>query len=230
MKTRTKTNLAAAIYERVKQDIFNFALLPGERFTENETASKMGASRTPVREALTRLQQEGYIEVSLGSGWYVKPFDFKLYEDLYDIRTIIEMEAVRRLCAMDPAPDLSELKAIWLVPKEERIDHGEKVAALDEQFHRHLVAATGNREMSRLYNEITERIRILRRLDFTQPERVRTTYDEHAKILRTLLRRQTDHACTLIRCHIDVSREEVKKITIHRLHAAGQQAREQRAR
>jgi DNA-binding GntR family transcriptional regulator len=94
------------------------------------------------------------------------------------------------------------------------------VAVLDEQFHAALVAATGNSELVRIYNDIAERIRIVRRLDFTQPERIDRTYEEHAEILRAVLTRKTQQASMLLNAHIEASKLEVRKISLHRLHLA----------
>ena len=59
-----RDNLSTAVYDRIKAEIFDFRLLPGDRFTESEVARRVGVSRTPVREALFRLEREGYITVS----------------------------------------------------------------------------------------------------------------------------------------------------------------------
>ncbi len=68
--------------------------------------------------------------------------------------------------------------------------------------------------------EVTERIRIIRRLDFTQAIRVEITYDEHSKILRAILQRRADDASLLLRAHIEAGKAEVRKITLHCLHTA----------
>jgi DNA-binding GntR family transcriptional regulator len=83
-----------------------------------------------------------------------------------------------------------------------------------------LLEAAGNTEMARLHLEITEKIRIIRRLDFTQAARIEATYDEHAQILGAVLDRQTRHAQQLLTQHIEISKQEVRKITLHRLHVA----------
>ncbi|MDI7507149.1 GntR family transcriptional regulator, partial [Cronobacter dublinensis] len=88
------------IYRLLKQEIFDFLLLPGDRFSENDIAARMGASRTPVRQALQRLAQEGYLDVQPRSGWQVRPIDFDHLEALYDLRVVLETEAVTRLCAL----------------------------------------------------------------------------------------------------------------------------------
>ena len=87
-------NLAERIYGQLKDDIFEFRLLPGDRFSEGEVAERMAASRTPVRQALYRLEREGYLEVYFRSGWQVKPFDFAHFEELYDVRIVLELSLI----------------------------------------------------------------------------------------------------------------------------------------
>jgi DNA-binding GntR family transcriptional regulator len=212
--------LAVRVYDRLKLELFDFKLMPGDRFTESEVALRMKVSRTPVREALYRLESEGYLEVMFRSGWRVRPFDFRMFENLYDVRVVLEVAAARRLCEMSERPALDELKALWMVGPGERVADGRGVAALDERFHATLVAATGNGEMARIHHDLTERIRIIRRLDFTKEWRIDATYQEHAKILRAVLLRKVDQAQLLIRTHIEESKAEVRKITLHMLHEA----------
>src|SRR6185503_11393560 len=177
-KNLSTKSLATGVYERIKAEIFDFCLLPGDRFTESEVAARVGVSRTPVREALYRLEREGYIDVSSRTGWSVKPFDFALFENLYDVRVILELAAVRKLCEAAVGPRFEALTATWLVHPEARIRDPNTVCELDEAFHQALVAAAGNPEMTRIHGDISERIRIIRRLDFTQSARIDATYDE----------------------------------------------------
>ena len=72
------------IYQRLREDISESRRLPGDRFSEGGVAGRMAASRTPVRQALYRLEREGYLEVHFRSGWQVRPFDFERFEALYD--------------------------------------------------------------------------------------------------------------------------------------------------
>jgi DNA-binding GntR family transcriptional regulator len=217
-----RTNLTERIYLQLKQDIFTFRLLPGDRFSENEIADRVLASRTPVREALMRLQREGFVEVSFRSGWQVKPFDFQQFEQLYDVRIVLELAAVKKLCEMEPAPNMDDLKKVWLVKPEDRLTDGPTVATLDERFHEQLVEATGNAEMARIHHDITERLRIVRRIDFTQKPRIEATYDEHAKILRTIIERRASDVLSYLKTHIEASKSEVRKITLHMLYEAKQ--------
>ena len=215
-----KPSLAESVYLVIKQDIFEFRLLPGDRFTENEVAGRLNVSRTPARQALFRLEREGYLQVHFRSGWSVRELDFKQFDDLYDLRIALETAAVRQLCAQAEHADLDELKSVWLGPPDRRLDDGERVCALDEAFHCALVVATGNREMARCHQEVTERIHLLRRLDFTEAGRIVATYQEHAQILRAVLRRDADRAIGLLRGHIETSKIEVRKISLHKLLSA----------
>ena len=212
--------LAGSVYEQLKSDIFEFRLLPGTRFSENDVARRARVSRTPVREALFRLEREGYLEVHAKSGWSVRALDFAALDHLYDVRLILECEAVRKLSARNPRVSLAGLEKIWLVAPRQRLTDGARVARLDEEFHGKLVAAAGNPELARLHQTITERIRIVRRLDFTHPERVVYTYIEHGQILRAILARKPAKAIALLREHIEQSKSEVRKISLHRLHLA----------
>ena len=218
-----RTSRADAVYGQLKSDIASFRLVPGDRFTENALCERLGVSRTPVRQALTRLQQEGHVEVLFRSGWRVLPFDFEQFEQLYDLRQVLEGTAVQRLCAGTGRIDralLDELAAAWLVPPAERSTDMVEVSQRDEAFHCSLVAAAGNAEMTRVHRDVTDRIRIIRRLDFTQQMRIDATYDEHAKILRAVQRKRADQAAMLLRAHIETSQAEVRKITLHQVHLA----------
>jgi DNA-binding GntR family transcriptional regulator len=121
---------------------------------------------------------------------------------------------------MDVIPELMKLGAFWRVPKTQRVREGKEVARADEQFHRTLVMLAGNREMLRTFDNLTERIRIIRRLDFIDPERISAAFDEHEKILEMLLARKADSAAMLMKAHISASRTEIRHITLHRLALA----------
>jgi DNA-binding GntR family transcriptional regulator len=221
-----RANLAEQVYDALKTQMHEFHLVPGDRFSEAEIGARLGVSRTPVREALFRLRNEGLLDVESKSGWFVRPIDFDKLEQLYDLRVVLEAASVMRLCTRaEPAPELDALKAVWLVPVAERLQDGREVGALDEQFHATLVRAAGNDEIARVHWDVTERIRIIRRLDFTRADRMDATYAEHAKILRAVIQRKPDAALMLLKSHIEQSKAEVRKITLATLHEARAQHR-----
>jgi DNA-binding GntR family transcriptional regulator len=216
-----KGTLAEDVYQHLKDDIFEFRMPPGRRYSEHELAASLGVSRTPLRFALHVLAHEGYLNRVEGhSSWQVKPLDLDYYEDLYDFRLSIEVLAIHRLCKMDVSAELRKLGTFWRVPKAQRVQDGAEVARNDELFHRTLVMLAGNREMLRTFDELTERIRIIRRLDFINPDRIAGAFDEHSKLLEVLLARKAGSAEMLMRAHILASRTEIRHITLHRLALA----------
>jgi DNA-binding GntR family transcriptional regulator len=219
--------LAEEAYERIRYELFNFLLLPGDRFTEQQLCDRLSVSRTPVRQALFRLQQEGHVEVLFRNGWRVLPIDFKKFDALYDFRILIETEAAQRLSEGRISGDmavsnqlLQELADFWLVPQASRIYDAAAVSQRDEEFHCTLVAAAGNPVMQNTHREITERIRVIRKLDFTYQPRIDATYDEHARILKAILDKRSEQARLLLKAHIESSQIEVRKLTLHQLHLA----------
>ncbi|WP_369855999.1 GntR family transcriptional regulator [Candidatus Thalassolituus haligoni] len=214
-------NVAERIYQQLKTDIFDFQLLPGDRFSESEIAKRMNASRTPVREALYRLERDGFVQVYFRSGWQVRPFDFQYFEELYDVRTLMETAAVRRLCGLeDPAAHLQELTNHWCVTPDKRLSDSDQVAELDENFHFQLVALAGNKEMALLHRSVCERLRIIRRLDFTQRGRIAATYEEHRHILALIGQRHGDAVVAELSGHIESSKNTVRAITLQRIQEA----------
>lgn len=219
-----QTSLATLAYQQLRQELDDFHYVPGDRFSENEVSARLGMSRTPVREALVRLQREGYISVMPKLGWVVNAIDFVVFEQLYDVRSVLECAAVDLLCATDDAVRrLGPLCALWCVDTSQRLDECTQVSRMDEAFHMALVQAGGNLEMARIHQDLTDRIRVVRRLEFTRSYRIDAAYDEHAQILQAILAQDNVHAKALLRRHIAVSRDEVRKITLHTLQEARQQ-------
>jgi DNA-binding GntR family transcriptional regulator len=210
------------VYAQLREDIFEMRLLPGDQITETEIAAHFKVSRTPVREALQRLQSDGLMQGYVRGGWAVVPIDFKRFKDLYEVRKLIETFAVAKLCSGAEGIDqqlIEELKTTWCVASAARLDDGRRVAALDEAFHQALVRATGNLEMAGAFDRITDRIRIVRRLDFVYGDCVASTYEEHATLLARIAAGQSAEAVKLMTEHIEGSHAEVNQITLHRLRS-----------
>ena len=216
-----KSSLAEAVHQNIRNDIYDFHLLPGERYTEANLAERYKVSRTPLRLALHMLQREGFLKKGGGhAAWQIPPLDLKYFQDLYDFRVNLELIAIRSICHSELPPDFSKLKDFWLVSEAERVTDGHIVADADEIFHSTIVNAAGNTEMSRVHADITGRIRIIRRLDFIESSRITAAYDEHAKLLRALIKRKQELAEVLLKSHIAVSQTEIRNLTLQRLSEA----------
>lgn len=219
---KSSDSLSEQVFQKIKNEIFDFKLMPGERFTESEIAELYSVSRTPIRQALYRLQQDGYVEVHFRSGWQVRPLNFKSYEELYDLRILLERYAVEKLCLMSEESlrdALAMLIETWCIEPQQYLYDLKKLSVQDESFHCDLVVAAGNAEMARVHCDVSEKIRIIRRLDFSKEYRIEATYTEHQHILNLILSRDLLAAQTALEAHISQSRNEVKKITLEMLTA-----------
>jgi DNA-binding GntR family transcriptional regulator len=219
----TRGRTAERVYQDLLADISDFRLLPGDRFTETDLSRRFAASRTPIRDALFMLKRDGFVDVRFRSGWHVCPFDFKRFDELYELRIVLESAAVERLCQAGNDARLEAvetLEKIWKVPESAREPDPKRLTALDEGFHRTLMEAAGNREMAAVHHDLTEKIRIIRRLDFFKESRIAATYREHVQILRPLRRGLVAETLIMLRAHIESSKQEVRKITLHMMHEA----------
>ncbi len=208
-------NLAEHAYTSIKQQIFDFSLMPGDLLSENTLAKTVAVSRTPLRQALQRLQYEGFVIAIPKVGWQVMPVNFAKLDELYDFRLLIETHCVGELCKSTVCqPQLLQMLRYWDIDERDMPAVGLEVGALDEHFHQQLVAALGNTEMIRTHADITERIRLVRRLDFTQQKRILETFHEHTEILKAILHQDIQRAQDLLRTHIQASKAKVREITL----------------
>jgi DNA-binding GntR family transcriptional regulator len=156
----------------------------------------------------------------------VVPLDLARFEALYELRTLLETHAVTRLCRPEAphqaalAALVRQLGAIWRVPVARRLADGNAVAQLDEAFHLAIVDAAGNPESAAVHQQVTDRIRIIRRLDFAFGTRISLTYDEHSAILDALEAADGARAVALLSTHIEDGRAEVSRLTTERLEQA----------
>ncbi|MEN2675479.1 GntR family transcriptional regulator [Herbaspirillum huttiense] len=222
LATRRAGKLTDTVYASLRDDIYAFRLLPGDRFAENDVAERLQVSRTPVREALMRLQSEGLVRGHFRNGWEVVPIDLARFASLYELREMLELHAVRKLCSPRIAPGVrqqlvAEQGAIWQCAPSDRLPDGLAVAALDEAFHCALVQAAGNPEADTVYRQLANQLRIMRRLDFAYGDCIDDTYAEHRAILDAIARSDAALAGELIARHIEDSHTVVERLTIARL-------------
>ena len=113
-----RARAAERIYADLLADITNFRMLPGDRFTETDLSVRFAASRTPIRDALFMLKRDGFVDVRFRSGWHVCPFDFERFDELYELRIVLETAAIERLCQSDNNARnavVQRLEPIWNV-------------------------------------------------------------------------------------------------------------------
>jgi len=143
----TATSLVDDAYRTMRARILDNVWAPGHRALEQELALELGMSRTPVREALIRLQKEGLVEVVPRHGMSVLPVSADDMRDIYEMLTALESTAAELAVRRRPGePQLKPLlDASRDMARALKADDLDAWAAADESFHRHLVALSGNR-------------------------------------------------------------------------------------
>lgn len=210
-----KGSNTAGIYARIKQMITSFELYPGSRITEQELADLFAVSRTPVREAIQRLEVEGYLTVRPKQGCFIRELDINELTEYYEVRIALEQLIVEYACSNMPDKAIEQSMELWRPEVHDQdvaqgIDLGEK----DESFHVGLALASGKPVMAELLHNINNRIRIIRRLDLNTDNRSVRTYLEHHEILQHILQRDAAKAKNLMKRHILRSREFAKTLTL----------------
>ncbi|WP_239476514.1 GntR family transcriptional regulator [Nocardia arizonensis] len=208
------------VYHWLRRDLAAGAIVPTERLGEERLAESYGVSRTPVREALVRLQADGLVERH-ADGLY--PYRPRLEEldHLYELRIVLETRGIQRVIdnsggieteSSAPAHDLAAVRAElerWRTLRDTPPEPGPALVTADERFHITLLAAAGNTALAEALTAVCVRVRPLRTLDPPTAERIAIMSSEHIAIAEQLLRGETDRALRTLIAHIDTSRAHV---------------------
>lgn len=191
------------VYGELRSMAIRFEFKPGERLHEGDLAKRLGVSRTPLREALHRLNIEGFLRISPGRGFFCRELDAKEIFDLYELRKSLEVAAVRLSAERASDADIDTLynsldDAGMIVADSADIERVE----LDEKFHERLMMLSGNAEMLHVLRNVNARIRFVRRTDMTIANRM-STQQEHRLVLDRLRERDADGAAAILSQHID---------------------------
>ncbi len=196
----------SALYVRLRAMAAGFEFKPGERINESALSRRLGASRTPLREALNRLVAEGFIDFQSGRGFFCRALTPERIMHLYEARIAVECEAVRHAAARADASDLARLDTFLDQTAAEYADCSDPVRLLelDERFHMDLCTLSGNPELSQMLQTIYDKIRFVRAADLRQLQAAgRTTAEGHRTILRLVQSGQAGAAADAMRAHIE---------------------------
>lgn len=190
-------------YDELKRRILDNELPPGTQALEQETAGWLGMSRTPVREALIRLAQEGMIEVRPRHGMRVLPIAIADLREIYDLLAGLEATAVDILARRGlNAVEAAELEGL-LKGMDDALGINDLAAWAegDARFHRRLVEMSGNQRLIVIVETIREQSHRARMATLQLRPKPSVSNDEHATVVAALRRRDGDTAVKLIRSH-----------------------------
>jgi len=179
------------------------------RLGEERLASLLGVSRTPVREALARLDVEGLVERCPDGGYQPTIPDVAEIRHLYEVRILLELAALRRPGEQGTTHDqeaLAELRRDWSALADDGPhDPDPEFVLLDESFHISLADAAGNPVLTDHLGQVNERIRVVRMLDFTIEGRIDRTVTEHLDLLDAVLAGHVVEAEHAYLAHLETS-------------------------
>lgn len=187
------------VYDRLRTQILELDRLPGSRVTERGLESELGASRTPLRAALQRLEAEGLVAHE-GRGWQVSPIDLGEIGRLSELRDALETAAVRHSCARAGDDAIAAL-AQAVAAQEGAHDHDTAVRA-GEDFHVRLAGLSGNHFFADAVRSAMTRLARTRWLEVRTEETRRAAWEEHRAIVELVAHRDADAAATRIHEHI----------------------------
>ena len=203
--------LQEKVYLRIKESIINCDMMPGSVISEERLALESGTSRTPIREALLRLQRENLVVIFPRQGTFVSQISLRDIHDIFQIRLVIEPRVARSAGAnMDPAI-LEGFRNFFGT-----IDAGAGSFTSwfqqDRDFHSYIIDSCGNRHLTQMYASIMDQNQRMRILAGKIPQRIQDTNLEHAEIVDALLSRDEDRIERLMTAHILASRNAALKI------------------
>jgi DNA-binding GntR family transcriptional regulator len=207
-------SMVDSAYQQIRRRILDNDWPPGHRALEQEVAAALDMSRTPVREALLRLQNEGLVEVVPRHGMRVLPVSAADMQEIYQIFGALECLAAELLAARKPgAKELQPLvDATKAMDKALKADDLEAWAVADEQFHQYLVELAGNRQLQATVLNYWDRAHRARMFSLRlRPKPVNST-KEHLQMVERLRAGDVEGAARVTRAHRERARHELVAI------------------
>jgi DNA-binding GntR family transcriptional regulator len=206
----TNGTAAERVYRDLRDRLLRGELPAGERLVELTLAADYETSRTPVREALRRLEGDGHLVRDPGGGMRPALPSVRSMHELYDVRLALEELVARRATHGGDRGLLEALQQDWhALDAEHRARsqsiHGPSFVHADESFHERMAQASRNEVALRILADINGRIRVLRIHDFTSDDRIAATIAEHLEIVEAVLAGDADAAAAFTRAHVQRS-------------------------
>ncbi|MFZ7104739.1 MAG: GntR family transcriptional regulator [Peptococcaceae bacterium] len=196
--------LREIVFETLRDAIINQVLRPGERLMEIQLAEEMGVSRTPVREAIRKLELEGFVVMVPRKGAYVAGISMKDIHEVFEVRAALEALAASLAAERITEEELEEMERRLVKEAEEtELNNLRSIVEIDTSFHDLVYKAARNSRLVYFVNHLQEQLQRFRSASLARPGRSRTALEEHKKIVEALGERDGKVAEQLAREHID---------------------------
>lgn len=196
--------LRELVLETIREAIINGTLKPRERLMEIQLAEELGVSRTPIREALRKLELEGFIVMVPRKGAYVADITFKDIADVFEIRASLEALAAGLAAERITEEEIEYLER-HLVEKADAIAKKDisRLVEVDTKFHEAIYRASRNERLFSIINNLREQIQRYRSLSLAYPGRMKHSLEEHRLIVEAIQARDIPGARQAAQEHIE---------------------------
>lgn len=196
--------LREMVFESLREAIIQGRLRPGERLMELQLAEELGVSRTPVREAIRKLELEGFVVMVPRKGAYVAGITDKDITEVFEVRAALEALAAGLACERITEEEMERLErsVVQISELTERPDI-EALVQEDAEFHETIYRASRNKRLSQILTNLQEQIQRFRLTTLSRPGRTRQALEEHKQIVEAISERQIELAQRLAWEHIE---------------------------
>lgn len=203
-------NLNNVVYQKIKQMMLDYEITPGQRLTFADLAEKLGVSRTPVNNALSLLNKEGFLDFTPNQGYTVHQITKEEADQLYELRTILELGAIEKtIHNLTPAKfkELEKRERLFKQAVDENQSRGR--FSLDEEFHAYIVEMSGNYYLAEYFREVYQRIFLRHRIRPLKGERVVQVPAEHRELVEAIGQRDVERAKRIVAEHIESGKQYI---------------------
>lgn len=209
--------LRETVCEALRDAIRRGILEPGERLMEVQLAEELGISRTPVREAIRKLEQEGYVIMMPRRGTYVSSVSVHDVKEIFEIRSALESLSTGLAAIRIEPEELEKLRAL-LAEIEGHIERKDidKIVATDVEFHGLLYQVSRNDRLVAIISNLKEQLARFRTLSMSYPGRLQETLEEHRAMVEAIAAGDVEAARDAAERHMERAEETLLKAMLRK--------------
>jgi len=209
-----KPLISQLVFTKLRSDIISGRLRPNDRLTELELAERFQSSQAPVREALQRLQEQGFVRIVKHTGTFVTEITTDEMKELFELRSVIEKNAVKQAMYRMRPDDREQFKRIVDRMRQAAEQNDlEELIGWDMEFHHFMIELSGKKTLLQVWNLIDGQIR--RYLTITHPlffDDLQEVHDKHAGLLHLILEGTSEQVELAFEQHVMIGWEELRSL------------------
>jgi DNA-binding GntR family transcriptional regulator len=203
MKTSNAQSASEFAYKAIKEMMGQYALVPGQKIALDPLVEKIKVSKTPIINALNRLEKEDFVISIKNKGFFIKEISLQEFRELYRVRGALEILSVEESIRYGTEDKLLRVR-------EAKVDHDNykdefgsiKRFTLDALFHLKIAEMSGSSSLTRLLKQVLEHVYIRQRIDRASPKRLQEAPKEHQEIFEAILNKDIRKAKVIMKHHL----------------------------